>query len=485
MVFAAAAAALISAGGLVGSTFVQSPAQAAADTRAPKASLITAPVVSQVLTSTVVLRGSFADGKTVAASPTSVASTADNPGGSTAMVTQLFVKTGDQVNAGSPLVEYSGRPVFALPGSIPMYRDLTPGESGHDVQQLQTALAKLGHSSSPDQPGLFGSGTKHAVSELYKTMGYPVPVTGAATANAVRTAQQAVEQARSALKSAEHQGTTDQSGGTPALPSGSISPASAAGTLGSASPSPGAAPPPPKAVGPATDVTEPQKQLAQAEVALAQAEAVDGPMLPASECVYVPSLPARVVSLPLAVGDSVKGPIVTLARGDMELTGMLDPSQGSLVKPGMPVQITAEAKGLQATGTVDSVGSLVTPGNQPSSGTQPTSGQPTGDVPVPVNGGAAYLPLAVKPDRAWDTAWAGQDVRITITAATTSDPVLAVPEAAISAGANMHTSVTAVGPDGRQHGIDVTVGPSADGLVQVTPSSGGHLEAGDRVVVGQ
>src|SRR4051794_29633027 len=71
----AAVAVGLSVGGVVAAQWVQSPSQAVADTRPPEASVITAQVVRQVLRSTVVLRGTFADGRTVSAAPTSVAVT--------------------------------------------------------------------------------------------------------------------------------------------------------------------------------------------------------------------------------------------------------------------------------------------------------------------------------------------------------------------------------------------------------------------------
>ena len=51
------AAALLAIGGLIGASFVKSPQQLAADTAAPPATVTTATVVSQVLTSSVQMRG--------------------------------------------------------------------------------------------------------------------------------------------------------------------------------------------------------------------------------------------------------------------------------------------------------------------------------------------------------------------------------------------------------------------------------------------
>ncbi|MEV0639418.1 peptidoglycan-binding domain-containing protein [Streptomyces sp. NPDC050619] len=421
-VVAACSAALLSAGGVYAAQWVRSPAEAAARTRAPKASVITAPVVRQVMRNTMVFRGSFSDGRTVSAAPTDVAVTqpvtqpAAQP--SALLVTGVFTRAGRRVGAAKPLVEYDARPVFALPGTFPMYRDLTMGEEGKDVAQLQRALRSLGRPTGSDPSGTFGPGTAAAVKHMYAAMGYAAPLT----------------------TSADTGSATEHDTGSAAEQSGSATRA-----LGSAAPS---------TAGPKATVT-----------------------LPASEVVFVPSLPARVVSVPVHVGDPVKGPVITLARGDMTLTGFLDPSERGLVSAGAKADILAEAIGTHAAGTVESVGALVTPG--------------TGnDKPSPDNGpadpqtGGAYVPVRIEGRGTWDKRFADQDVRITITAAATSRAVTAVPEAAVTAGADARTTVTVVTASGAQHVVPVTTGVSADGLVQVTPTRGHTLRARDRVVVG-
>ncbi|WP_328954427.1 peptidoglycan-binding protein [Kitasatospora purpeofusca] len=472
-------AALVSVGAVAGSSFVRSPAQAAADSRPPQASTVTAPVTSQVLRSTVVLRGTFSEGKKISVTPTSVAATAGNPGGANAVVTRLLAKPDDEVKPGIPLVEYSGRPVFALEGPLPFYRDLTPGESGADVEQLQTALGKLGHDVGSDTPGTFGPGTKRALTALYTAMGYQVPITGATTAAAVKAARQEADQARAALKEGQKPApsTTTASAPSPgATPdaSGGAGPAKAPDPTRSAGPGGGAARAP--------DLAALRQRVTQAEEAVRQAESIDGPMLPASECVYLPSRPTRVATLPLEVGDPVKGPVITLARGDMQLVGMLDPARAALVQPGMPAQVLSETQGREAKATVASLGELMAPGDVPPAA---KGGEPTGPPPQAVNGGAAYLPLAISPAEPWDKAWAGREVRIIITSATTSGPVLTVPEAAVFAGADTRTHVTTVRQDGTRQLVNVTTGPSADGMVQVTAVDGGHLAPGDQVVIGE
>lgn len=437
----AAAAVVLSVGGLVAAQWVQSPSQAAADTRPPKASVITAEVVRQVLRSTVVLRGTFSDGRTVSAAPASVAATEASSQPARMVVTGVYAHPGQKVGAAKALVEYSGRPVFALPGVLPAYRDLTFGEQGKDVTQLQAALHGLGYATGRDAKGTFGAGTESAVRKLYAGLGYPVPVSEAGPA--------APGDGAGTPRTADGRDAGDAGDGKAAGSSGTAgAPGADGGTAGG------------RGAAPATHA-----------------------MVPASEVVFMPSLPARVVSVPVQVGDPVKGPVLTLARGGMTLTGRLDPSQAGLVTAGMKAQVLSEATGAQADGTVESVGAPVVPGSGKAE--QGGGAGEGGGAPATGLDGGVYVPLAIHPAKAWDNRFAGQDVRVTITAAATAAPVLAVPLAAVSARADARTTVTVVGAGGAQRVVPVRAGVSADGLVEVTPLGGARLGPGDRVVVGQ
>jgi peptidoglycan hydrolase-like protein with peptidoglycan-binding domain len=59
-------------------------------------------------------------------------------------ITRL-VDQGAKVERGDELYRVDERPVTLLYGVVPMYRDLAPGDSGVDVRQLETNLAKLGY----------------------------------------------------------------------------------------------------------------------------------------------------------------------------------------------------------------------------------------------------------------------------------------------------------------------------------------------------
>jgi multidrug efflux pump subunit AcrA (membrane-fusion protein) len=198
-----------------------------------------------------------------------------------------------------------------------------------------------------------------------------------------------------------------------------------------------------------------REDLASAKSALADAEASSGPMLPLSEVVYLRSFPARVVASTAVVGAEVKAPMMTLETGAMRVIGDLLPADRGLVRKGMPVAMVAESNNLSARGVVSSVGG-------DAEGLVPTLIQPLKPLPAP---------------------WGGQDVRLTITAAETSGPVLTVPQAAVSAGADgqSYVSVSEAGQERRR--VPVKAGVSADGFVGVSPLSGG-LAVGDQVVIG-
>jgi hypothetical protein len=396
---AVAVTTLLCAGGLIGASWVKSPAEVEAETSPPSPSVITAPVVRQVLATTVVMRGTFSPGSVLSISPSSVAATAGNPGGGGLVVTGMYARPGDAVHSGQLLAEVSDRPVFVLPGRLPMWRDLVPGESGKDVAELQSALAGLGYSSAPDDAGSFGSGTEAAVQAFYLARGY----------------QPALAQG--------------QAGDSPAA-------------VRSAAPSPG------PSSSPGSGSSSPQV------------------MVPMSEVWFVPRLPAYVASVSAQVGGTVSGALITLTPNGLVLQGQLDPAQAQLVKPGMAAQVLSQVSGYSGSGSVTSVGSQVTPQSGASQG-------------------VTYYPVAITPDGDWPRSLNGQNVQITITAASTRVPVLAVPVAAVSSDASGLTTVTVTGSGGRPRLVRVSAHVSANGYVEVIPLRDGSLEPGDRVVVGQ
>jgi peptidoglycan hydrolase-like protein with peptidoglycan-binding domain len=169
-------AVVASAGGLLLATTIKSPAQQAAETNAPGLTRLTAPVQRTVIRTVVQANG-------MVMQPPEVSSLTDGGGGAASagggtvqqVVTKIFHPPGSLVSPGNVVIEVAGRPLFLLPGTVPAYRDLAPGESGSDVAQLQAGLQSLGFPTGNDASGVYGPGTAAAVAAFYHTLGYPPP----------------------------------------------------------------------------------------------------------------------------------------------------------------------------------------------------------------------------------------------------------------------------------------------------------------------
>jgi len=318
-----AGACLAVGSGLAGASLVKSPAQVAAQTAAPPPSVITAPVTKQVLSETIVLRGTLGVGSTLSFTPSSVASTSANAGGGGMVVTGMYVRPGDQVHSGEVVAEVSDRPVYVLQGSLPLWRNLVPGESGKDVGELQTALADLGYSSGADQYGDFGPGTEAAVEAFYQGIGYAPPIE-----------------------------STAGSGGSGSGGSGSGSGGSTNSETRTTSHS--SAPPP--------------------------------VIVPMSEAWFVPRLPAEVMTVPAQVGAESPTSLLTIAQGTLQLTGQLDPSEESLVKAGLPVSVYSNVTGYTGAGTISSVGTTIVQPTGGNANYVPVRIRPQASWPASLNG---------------------------------------------------------------------------------------------------
>jgi peptidoglycan hydrolase-like protein with peptidoglycan-binding domain len=147
----------------------------------------TAPVVSQILTASVEMRGTVYPATqydVYATAPSSSSGSASSDGGasggsgSSVYVSKLDVAAGDTITNGKQLAEIDGQPMFALTGPVPAWRDLAPGETGPDVTELQQALASLGYYDEGDTPGYYGAATEYAVTLYYEHLGYTPPSSG-------------------------------------------------------------------------------------------------------------------------------------------------------------------------------------------------------------------------------------------------------------------------------------------------------------------
>lgn len=151
----------LAAAGWVAAGQIKSPAQIAADTAAPSASLLTASVERRSLSTEVIVRGTGRYGKPEAISlPSSALKT------STQLISRI-AKPDAVLREGSTAMTVSGRPVFVLQGATPMHRDLGPGDSGEDVRQLERALARAGYRPGAID-GRYEGATAGAVARMYR-----------------------------------------------------------------------------------------------------------------------------------------------------------------------------------------------------------------------------------------------------------------------------------------------------------------------------
>jgi hypothetical protein len=134
------------------------------------------------------------------------------------------------------------------------------------------------------------------------------------------------------------------------------------------------------------------------------------------------------------------------------------------------VQVSDDVAGRTTTGTVTAVGAYTAGAAGSSDAKQPQSGP--------------GYPVTITPTAPLDASWAGADVLVRITGATTGGSVLTVPAAAIVQDASGATSVVVHRADGTDTPVPVHTGMIVDGTVQVTPDASGALAAGDVVVTG-
>jgi hypothetical protein len=195
-------------------------------------------------------------------------------------------------------------------------------------------------------------------------------------------------------------------------------------------------------------------------------KAARGAEVPLSEIMFVPRFPAQVVKLGAGVGKIVSGSLVTLSMGSPAIKGQLNPAYGSLVRPGLRVTITAQGSPAVVHGTIRSVTAKAQTANSIS--------------------GGLYYPMHIKLRKPLPRSMGpGQNVILSIRAAQSSGPMLAVPEAALFGGQDGKDYVSKVTGRNSATRVPVTVVTTGDGLVGVRPDQRGALKQGDQVVTGE
>jgi hypothetical protein len=432
----------------------------------------TAVVERTSLTAGLELRGTLAYGQ------------AEDLAGATGIVTKI-PEAGSTHKAGEALMEIEGNPVFLLYGSIPLWRDVSAGMSGIDVDTLRAALADLGYSAGDTAPATpYDSALAGAVDALYADNGYPAPSTrpdsvkardeanaelagakdGLAAAeqglraarqgasgkeladanNAVAAAQRALTKARN-CSAAERQ-ENPEAGGPCDADAAREALASAQAGLADLT----------KAKDTAAEAAQVASARDQVGAALPKADQASMSGVGPKDVLLIPTKEMRVDQVKAKVGQSADGPVVTWTSTTVFAVAQLTDSQRKLVATGTEVEVKLPDGAV----LVGVVGDVTAPRQDPQTyETIPAQARiDVADQAALAQAGLSGVTLTIVQDEAADT--------------------LVVPVTALLALSEGGYAVEKVGTGL----IGVEVGLIQDTRAQVTPTTG-ELEAGDEVVV--
>lgn len=497
-------AALALGAGLLAGRAVTSPAEAAAQAEPPAAGPITVPVERRVLSDDVVLRG---DVRYDDPAPVTV-ETGDRGEAGPAVVTGAVPEVGATLEAGAVLLEVTGRPVLVLPGELPVYRSLRVGSSGPDVVQLEEALTGVGIDVG-EVGDTYDSGTAVGVRALFERAGYAPPSAGEEVDALVEDAEAALEQAEADLEAAraalqqarsgpsestrveadngvreaERQLAAAREGGDAMA----VAAAADALELARAQRREALAVPAPVAEQQALTAAERAREGAREALAAAREEALTG--LPASEVVFLPSLPRRVDEVSVRRGGLVEGAVVQVSGATLEVSASASTSDAALLEPGMPAvlagpdgeEVPVEVASVAAEGAgAEGEGAGASSGAEEDGGEGADGGSSGEGEPRAARSTVVFAVGTLTDEQL--TALQGQNVRVTVPVSSTGGEVLAVPLAALTAGPGGESRVEVAGDDGATELVVVETGLAADGYAEV---SGPGLDEGDLVVVGR
>lgn len=462
---------LAAAAGWVGGQQIKSPAQVAAEAEPPERSLVTVPVESMAISSDVVVRG------TVRYDAPERVSLAGRPATDASPLITKPPEGGAELSEGDVALEMSGRPLFALEGDVPMYRDLRPGSRGDDVAQLQKSLERMGFDPG-ETDGRFGSATEDAVGEWYRAAGYDPPQPSAEEQERVQSAEESLASAQDQVREAERAlaGAGEQPSRSEIL---AAEAAVAEARLQVAAAEEGTdehslaedqlviaeARLDELTETPDTTAEREQVEAAREEADRARARLDDareqaGTWVPAGEVAFVTSLPARIDSVEVGRGDTASGVVMTVTGSDLAIDSSLSLADIELVAEGDEVVIDLDSRELSLTGRVAEIA------DEP--GTQGLDGQKHFMEVTPDEDAAELLDASV---------------RLTIPVESTDGDVLAVPVAALSATPDGGTRVEVEESGGATRYAAVEPGLTAGGMAEIRPVDG-DIQEGDRVVVG-
>ncbi|MEZ5229148.1 MAG: peptidoglycan-binding domain-containing protein [Acidimicrobiales bacterium] len=392
--------------GWVAGQRIKSPAEIASETAPPTPSLITVPVESRVLSSTVIVRGTVTFDE-----QTDISVTGAGASGGSAIITRVPLQPGDQLTEGAVLAEISGRPVIALQGDLPVFRNLTPGLQGPDVAQLEAALIRLGYDPGSVDTN-YDAATETAVEALYRDLGYAPkvrpstrrqrskrPRTGCAapgepshrrglgtqrrggeldpppTRPGRRRRRTAAGDRQWPVGDRPHPGRRDGRCGPERLQHRSLTgqrrlPSRRPGQRGGRQPRAGPrdqrchrpAGHRPGATGRRPrrrqrrrrqrQLDDARAELADANDDLARLDALIGVSFPAGEVVFLPMLPRQVQAVPVVPGDALDGPVMTVSGSGVVIDSAISVTDRALVEAGAEAIVDDDGLGIRARATI-------------------------------------------------------------------------------------------------------------------------------------
>jgi hypothetical protein len=289
----AAIAVVTGAAGWFAGTLVRSPADAAAAHRPPPPSLITVAVQERTLTASVTTQGTVAYGAPKPLTLTGLVAT-----GADAAAAPIVTKApvaGRTLREGDVLLEVSGRPVLVLVGTVPMYRTLTRGSAGDDVQQVRRALRRLLPQRRVARTGALDGTALDALGAWYDKRGYSITGPSAEHRARLRTLEAAVRAA-------------------------------------------------------------PDDKDAASE--LADFRKTYGKSVPSGEILFLPRLPVRLTASKVQPGAPAAGEVGTVADPALVINGTVSPDDAVLIKVGMRATLSYPG-GRTFAATVSGVGGRV------------------------------------------------------------------------------------------------------------------------------
>lgn len=471
--------------GIALSRFVISPAEAASNASAPEGGLITVPVEFRALSNNVTLRGdaNFADSVEVTLETGEI--------GGAAVVTGQVPEIGASLGAASVALEVTGRPVIVLPGDLPVYRTLRIGVSGPDVLQFKEALVSLGINPGNASSNVFDAATAAGVAALYATVGYPAPASPEGTKENIASAREGIAIAQDSLTAAQLELQKAAAGPSQVdvIEQGNLVAAAQ------------------REVDDACDplIDPPLEPCVEAQEALALAQAVSAQVLApgdtSAQAAAVASANRALASARQSLTDAQQGGLTYLPSSEvLYLAGLPRRVDDVMVKRGSIVTaavmrvsgaaILVEASAAETDAKLLAVGDkavLTMPDDSEHRATIISLEPHVGD---DGSTDSSRYDVIMEPDELSDEQLQllqGNNVKVTIAVGETDGEVLAVPLAALTAGAGGESRVEVIDPagDGTETIlIEVTTGLAADGYVEITPVDG-KLEADDLVVVGR